>query len=113
LDYDLVITNGTTFDGLQVTYSYLGTGINLSGVTGTDLRLQARATPTGTPIIDLWVGSGITITWPFLGIWQIDSGIFTGITTGVYPYAVDLKLSTSVRTYLSGTIRILPDWVHA
>jgi len=70
---------------------------------------QVRTSPTGTLVLGLEVGDGITITDALGGVFFIDEQIID-IASALYYYELEVTLDSGFRlTYLTGTWQILQD----
>ena len=97
---------GDTFRALQFSLKQSGEAVDL---TGASVLFQARLTPTGSSVLALTVGDGITITDATGGVFVIDEQVID-IPSALYYYELEVTLESGfVLTYLTGTWQILQD----
>lgn len=96
---------GDTYNGFSVTVSEEGSPMDL---TGSQIQLQAKNS-FGHIVIDLKIGSGITLVDAVNGLVRVDSFPVPNIEANL---DYDLQMTFSgglVRTYLKGKIKIKQD----
>ena len=97
---------GDTFRALQFTLKQNGEAVDL---TGASVLFQVRTSPTGTLVLGLEVGDGITITDALGGVFTIDEQVID-IASALYYYELEVTLDSGFRlTYLTGTWQIIQD----
>lgn len=97
---------GDTFDGFQITVTQTSSDvtipINLDGIT-----LACKFKKSGTTVLDLTEGSGITIIDAEDGVFKIDA-FSIPTETGSYNYDIQFTYSDgSVKTYIRGFMKVI------
>lgn len=100
--------NGDSFKGLQfVLTDQNDAAIDLTGAT---IKCQFRDASDNTLILDLSIGSGITVDDAVNGTFTIDARNPFGLATGKYNYDVEVTYASGViQTYIKGEVKILDD----
>lgn len=107
--YNISAYNNDTFPGVNFTVTVNTVVLNLTDAT---IRMQVRKSRNETPILDLALGTGLTITDAAAGKFKIDEQIISG-TPGMYYYDIEITLSGGdVKTYIKGTFTIVGDVTH-
>ena len=107
--YDIEIYNNDTYTGCVFTIYVNSVLLDLTGAT---VQMQVRKTRNNTPIIDLSLGSGLTIV-DVNGKLAIDEQVFTGVPDE-YLYDIQINLASGdIKTYIKGTFTIEGDITHS
>jgi hypothetical protein len=107
--YDISVINNDTYPGVNFTVTVNTIALNL---TDAEIRMQVRKTRDTAAVIDIAVGTGITITDVASGKFRIDEQIFSA-TPGNYQYDIEIILSSGeVKTYIKGSFTIIGDITH-
>ena len=98
-----------TFSAVEFTYlDAIGDPIDL---TGTAIRIQFRyRSKTGAIVKDIEVGTGITLTDPTNGVFEIDE--FTPVDWAVDTYYYDVEvtfITGKIKTYVWGMVKVIQD----
>jgi hypothetical protein len=104
--YNITILNNNTYNGIQFTIKKNGIPINL---TGANIIIQVKSSFVSTNIEkEFSVGSGITITNPTQGMYQIDAQVIT-MHPGVYVYDTLFIFADDIqKTYEGGVFTVKP-----
>lgn len=109
-DHDIVVYNNDTFNGEIFTITVNKVALDL---TGSSIRLQVRKTRDDSPVINLSLGSGLSLTDAPNGKFRIDNQIFSVTTPDVYEYDIEITLASGeVKTYIIGCFKIIGDVSH-
>jgi|WetSurMetagenome_2_1015567.scaffolds.fasta_scaffold72096_4 hypothetical protein len=107
--YNISVYNNDTFSGVNFTVRVNLVALNL---TGAAIRMQVRKNRNEAAIIDLALGTGLTITDAAAGKFRIDEQIFSGVP-GTYQYDIEIILGDGdVKTYIKGNFIIIGDITH-
>ncbi len=102
---DIIVKAGDTWNGYTISYSLNGSPVD---ITNHAIRLQVKSIANEV-LIDLAIGSGITITDPANGVFRIDP-LIAPENCGQNRY--DLQFTDAggvVKTYLKGKFTIEED----
>lgn len=105
--YDFTLAQGATFDR-TLTYKVGGTAVNL---TTYGAQMQARqAFESGTAILDLAAGTGITLGGTAGTIrLQLSATQTAALTPGSYVYDLELTVGSAVTRLLEGRLYVTPE----
>lgn len=104
--YCFAVKRGDTYNGALFTVQLNGAVVDL---TGASVLIQFRESYSAQSVLDLSVGSGVTLTAPTEGTFRLDPRVFT-IRPGVYKFEIRLTLSSGIiKTWIGGTATILED----
>lgn len=116
--YNIITSQGKTFKRTITWTDSAGVAVNITGYTALmKVRKLYPATRTtvatyGPAVLDLSVGSGITLTTPASGILdiEVDATTMAGITSDIYNYDLEL-ISGAGEVYeiLRGTFTVRPE----
>jgi hypothetical protein len=104
---DYTAISGDTWEGSQCTVTVNSSPLNLTGAT---IRIDFRATPNSIALMTLTTTSGITLTTPASGIFNINQIKKMPLPEGRYYYDVEITLADgTVKTYQYGTMIVGQD----
>lgn len=107
--YNITVYNNDTYAGCEFEVLVNGVALNL---VGSAILMQVRKTRDTAAIIELELGTGLTLTTPAAGKFKIDEQIFSEVP-GTYEYDIEITLATGeVKTYIKGLFTITGDISH-
>jgi len=107
--YDIEVYNNDTYPGATFTVLVNGEVLDL---TDSAIRMQVRKTRDEDAIIDLALGSGLTLTDAAAGKFAVDAQVFSCVP-GRYLYDIEITLTSGeVKTYVKGYFKITGDVTH-